>query len=300
MIYRRRLQILAATAILSAAACGFASTAEPLPGPTTAEEQLLALQKANQALNLRIEQLETEKKLPTERLRHKKIQRLKELAADVRLQRQSTADFEQFVKWMSTHLAGYNRYIQAGSYVAVAARMLPIPYAGQASLFTKFAAQFTLSLNAASLSVNNYLSSSQKFLIMAEGIEKTASPSDRAIADASTFADRQLLKDMHDASAKLKSVSELSSGALSFLESVNHYASGTDEYWNKAKGLFTKTDQKEKSFLSENIGNLKSQADRFNGRLRNFEDLAQKETASVKALAVYEELLQDTQANLFQ
>lgn len=261
-------------------------------GPATpAEEQLLKLQIDNEALTLKIKQIESVKAIPLAQLRQKKAQRLKDIAADIKLQRQSTGDFEGFVKWMSANLAGYNRYIQAGSYAAVVAKMLPIPYAGQASIFTKFIAQFTIALNAASVSITNYLNSSQKFIVMADSIDMAKPLDEKQLTETARFADTNLLKDMNDAQTKLAMLSDLSAGALSFLESLNHYVSGTDEYWNKMKGVFKKdVDMKEKSFISENTNTLKIQADRFNGRLRIFEELGKKETASVKALAVYDEL----------
>lgn len=241
-------------------------------------------------LQQRIIDLEARKVVTVERLRQKKILRLKEIASDVRLQRQSTSDFEGFVTWMSANLAGYNRYIQAGSYAAVVAKMLPIPYAGQASIFTKFIAQFTIALNCASVSIKNYQNSSHKFLAMTDAIDPLKSD-DKAIVEAAEFAERQLLKDMTDAQARLATISDLSSGALSFLESLNHYVSGTDEYWNKMKGIFKKdVDPKEKSYISESTGNLRTQAERFNKRLLNFDMLGKKETVSVKSLAVYDEL----------
>jgi hypothetical protein len=192
---------------------------------------------------------------------------------------------------MSDNLAGYNQYIQAGSYAAVFARMLPIPYAGQASIFTKFLAQFTVSLNEASVSVTNYMNSSWKFIVMADAIDLTKEIDENKVAEAASFADQQMLKDMNHAKNKLAAVSSLSSGALSFLESVNSYVSSTDEYWNKAKGLFKKNvDPKERSYLSESISNLKGQADLFNSRLKQFEQLGDQETTAVKSLAVYDEL----------
>jgi hypothetical protein len=265
---------------------------EGLCGPTTpSEEQLLKLQIENEALNLKIKEIESVKSIPLERLRHKKAQRLKEIAADVKLQRQSTSEFEGFVKWMSANLAGYNRYIQAGSYAAVVAKMLPIPYAGQASIFTKFIAQFTIALNSASVSLTHYLNSSQKFIAMTDAIDTANNLDEKLLAESAQYADQQLLKDMNDAQTKLAMLSDLSAGALSFLQSLNHYVSGTDEYWNKMKGVFKKDiDQKEKSFISESTNGLKNQADRFNGRLRIFDELGKKEAASVKSLAVYDEL----------
>lgn len=287
--YAVPLLFIAAIAILLAPP---AKAAEDPCGPmTAAEEQLLKLQAENEALTLKIKQLESVASIPLEHLRQKKAERLKEIAADVKLQRQATIDFEGFVKWMSANLAGYNRYIQAGSYAAVAAKMLPIPYAGQASVLTKFTAQFTVALNATSVSISNYLNTSQQFIAMTDGIDLSKPLNDKTVAEAAIFADQKLLKDMNDTQLKLAALSELSGGALSFLESLNHYVSGTDEYWNKMKGVFKKDiDPKEKSFISENINGLRNQADRFNGRLKSFEELGKKETASVKALAVYDEL----------
>jgi len=294
MIVRRRssamtLVVLATLVLLSSAV---AQAEENVCGPTTPnEEQMFNLQLENEGLKIKIKQLESVKAISLERLRQKKVQRLKEIAADVKTQRQTTSDFEGFVTWMSTNLAGYNRYIKAGSYAAVVARMLPIPYAGQASIFTKFIAQFTVALNNASVSVANYLNSSQRFISLVDAIDPAKPLDERAITEASHFADQKLLKDMNDAQAKLAMVADLSSGALSFLESVNHYASGTDEYWNKVKGLMKKDiDPKEKSFLSESAFNLKTQADRFNGKLKFFEEITKKEAASVKSLALFDEL----------
>jgi len=269
-----------------------AYSAENFCGPLSPpEEQILRLQQDNELLAQKIKQLESIKVIPVDQLRQKKALRLKEIAADVKSQRQSTSDFEGFVKWMSANLAGYNRYIQAGSYAAVIARVLPIPYAGQASIFTKFVAQFTVALNAASVSITNYLNTSQKFITMTNAIDPQKTLDEKAISEAAHFADKNLLKDMSDAQLKLATVSDLSSGALSFLESLNHYVSGTDEYWNKMKGVFNKDiDPKEKSYISESTNTLKSQASRFNNKLKVFGELGNKETAGIKSLAVYDEL----------
>jgi len=269
-----------------------AYSAENFCGPLSPpEEQILRLQQDNELLAQKIKQLESIKVIPVDHLRQKKALRLKEIAADVKSQRQSTSDFEGFVKWMSANLAGYNRYIQAGSYAAVIARVLPIPYAGQASIFTKFVAQFTVALNAASVSITNYLNTSQKFITMTNAIDPQKTLDEKAISEAAHFADKNLLKDMSDAQLKLATVSDLSSGALSFLESLNHYVSGTDEYWNKMKGVFNKDiDPKEKSYISESTNTLKSQASRFNNKLKVFGELGNKETAGIKSLAVYDEL----------
>lgn len=269
-------------------------------GPLTpSEEQYVALQQENALLSTKLHQLEATACIPATSLHQKKVQRLMEIASDVRAQRQSVGDFQGFTTWMSTNLAGYNRYIQAGSYAAVVGRMLPIPYAGQAAVFTKFLAQFTVALNTSSVAVSRYLSSANRFVAMTDQLHSSGAANDRLVADASRFADQQLLRDMNDAQARLAHVSDLSSGALSFLASLNHYANSTDEYMNRARGMFQKGgDPKEKSFISESTGNLKAQADRFNAKLKHFEELGKKETASVKALAVYDELEHDAKSGL--
>jgi hypothetical protein len=299
-LYRPGQLLLISAFLLLTGTSGHADESVPIPS-TTANECLINLQKENEALTARIRQLESISCIPAEQLHRKKIRCLKEIAANVKVQRQAMSDFGGFVKWMSANLAGYNRYIQAGSYAAVVARVLPIPYAGQASIFTKFVSQFTMALNSASVSITNYLNTSQKFIAMTESIDLQNVLNDKAVSEAAQFADHKLLKDMNDAQLKLATVSDLSSGALSFLESLNHYVSGTDEYWNRMKGVFKKDiDPKEKSYLSESTNSLKTQAGRFNSRLKVFEELGRKETASVKALAVYDELSLESQTVLLK
>jgi hypothetical protein len=67
------------------------------------------------------------------------------------------------------------------------------------------------------------------------------------------------------------------------------------------KGVFKKDiDPKEKSFISESTNTLKTQAGRFNSKLKVFDELGKKETASVKALAVYDELSLEAQTALLK
>lgn len=249
------------------------------------------LGEVNQLQEKRIRELEANRGITADRLRQKKAERLKRIAADIRIQRQSMGELEGFVTWMSSNLAGYTRYIQAGSYAAVIGKMLPIPYAGQASIFTKFVAQFTVSLNESSASISRYLTSSQKLLTLADSIEPKQ-PDEAKINESSILADREVLRDMLDVQQKLETVADLSAGALSFLQTLSHYASGTDEYWNKVKGLVKKNvDPKEKSFISESTASLKNQADRFNSRLTGFNEITRKETTAIKSLALYDELI---------
>lgn len=269
--------------------------AEDVCGPMTpAEEQSLKLQEELSLTRIHAKELEARRCLSEARLIQKKVKQLREMAAEVKQQRQAMEDFQGFVSWMNLHLANYTTFIKAGSYAAVAARMLPIPYAGQASVFTKFAAQFTIALNSASTSINSYLLSSQKFITMVDAFDASAPIDESRVKNAAIYAGTVLLKDMDDVNLKLATVSNLSSGSLSFLESLNHYMSGTDEYWNKAKGLFRKDiDPKEKSFISESTSALKNKAATFNGKLNSFEKLARALNVRVTSLAVYDDLLSE-------
>jgi len=227
-------------------------------------------------------------------LQSRMTSRLKEIAADVKVQRQSMNDFQGYVTWMSGNIAGYSRYIEAGSVAAGFARVLPIPYAGQAGMFAKFVSHFTLSLSAASKSITSYLASSQQFISRVDALEKNPAGNGRELTELSRFADEQLMKDMLDLQGKLSTTSELSSSTLSFLESLNHYVGSSDEYWAKAKSLVKKGDEKkEKSFLAENISGLKNRAGSFNGRLRSFDDSIRRNTPQIKGLTTYNDLLKE-------
>lgn len=294
VIYSPFIAVAVSALLLTALPCRAENACSPL---APAEQQAQNLQEELALTKTRVKELEARRCISEERLVQKKVKQLREITADVKQQRQSMEHFQAFVSWMNLNLAGYTKYIKAGSYAAVVARMLPIPYAGQASIFTKFAAQFTVALNSASVSINSYLLSSQKFIVMVDAIDPAKPIDHNSVSIASAYADTVLLKDMDDAHRKLATISNLSSGALSFLESLNHYMSGTDEYWNKAKGLFRKdVDPKEKSFISESTNSLKNKAAAFNGKLNSFEELTRTQNVRVKSLAVYDELLSELAA----
>ena len=176
--------------IAGAADCYGSDTCGPL---TPNEEQSLKMQLEHSLLTVKVKELETRRCIPEIRLRQKQIQVLKDIAADTRLQRQPIEEFQGFVSWMNQNLAGYNKYIKAGSYAAVVGRMLPVPYAGQAAVFTKFAAQFTIALNNASVAMNSYLISSQKYISLAEALDPAFTDNHALPAEAASFADTVLL-----------------------------------------------------------------------------------------------------------
>ena len=219
---------------------------------------------------------------------------LQDLSANTRAQRQSMADFEKFVTWMSSSLAGYEKYIQAGSVVAGFARVLPIPYAGQASVLTKFVSQGVLSLNAASGSIASYLKTSDRYLAMVDAIDPVR-PDAVKVSAAARYADGELLRAMTDVQAKLRTSADVSASTLSFLETLDHYAGNTDEYWAKTKAFVTRNDayKNDKSYLAASIEGLRNRAASFNGRLRLFEESAKKDLPLIKNLVAYDDLIRE-------
>jgi hypothetical protein len=230
--------------------------------------------------------------LTASELNSRMTSRLREIAADVRSQRQAMNEFQGYVSWMSGSIAGYSKYIEAGSMAAGFAKILPIPYAGQAGMFTKFVSHFTLSLSAASKSITTFLATSQLFLDRVDLLDRHPER-DREINELARFADEQLLKDLTDLQIKLSTTSELSASALSFMESLNHYALSSDEYWTKAKSLVKRgdADKKEKSYLAESVSGLKNKAGGFNARLKGYDDSVRKDIPLIKSLGTYVELL---------
>lgn len=275
-------------------------------GPTDAEtlinqkeETLRALQKENALLQEKIKSLENTPAITSEALALKNVQRLQEIARDIKTQRQTMAEFEGFVKWMTLNLSSYSKYLEAGSVAAGFAKILPIPYAGQASLFAKFVSQGALSLNASSVAINKYLGTSQQYIARVEGLDP-ARPKGGEISDLSRFADGQLMKDMNDVQTKLAATGDLSTSTLSFLESLSHYIGSTDEYWNKTKSLLSRKeiDKKEKSFLSESILNLRNRAGTFNAKLKLFDETARKDVPLIKSLSAYDELIREMESKV--
>ena len=265
------------------------------------EEALAALRAEQSRLEQKIREFECAPMVSSDELLAKNLRQLQELAANTRLQRQSMVDFEKFVTWMSSSLAGYEKYIQAGSVVAGAARVLPIPYAGQASMLTKFASQGVLSLNAASGSISLYLKTSEKYLSMVEAIDPKQ-PDAARVSAAARFADGELLRAMTDVQAKLRTSADISASTLSFLETLDHYVGSSDEYWARTKAFVTRNDayKNDKSYLASSIEGLKNRAGAFNGRLRLFEEAARRDLPIIKNLLAYDDLAREVEVRARQ
>jgi len=262
------------------------------------DDALAALARENAILR---ERLILPPAISRDELLQRMTTRIKEISADIRVQRQAMTDFEGYVRWMTGNISGFARYLEAGSVAANFARVLPIPYAGQAGMFTKFVSQATLSLNTASVTVNRYLVTSQQFIARADALEKSP-VAEKELVELARFADTQLLKEMNDVQAKLITTAELSSSSLSFLESLQHYVGSSDEYWAKAKSMIKRGDaeKKEKGYLAESIAGLRSKAGNFNNRLKSFDETVKKDAPRIKALSAYDELLNDLEARAVQ
>lgn len=280
---------IAATIMSSVA---FAEDASPVLA-AKGEDEVVALSKENALLKEKLKALE-ESSISGTALASRNCKRLKDVAADIRAQRQGLVEFEGYVKWMSSNVAGYSKYLSAGSVAAGFAKVLPIPYAGQASVFTKFVANAALSLSAASVSINNYLATSQQFLNRADKLDAAKDVNPQEVSDLVRFADQELLKGMMEVQERLVSTSELSASSLSFLDSLDHYVGSTDQYWAKTKSLLKSGDEKkEKGFITESATALRNRAQAFNGKFKLFNETVKKNTPLIKSMVAYDDLVRE-------
>ena len=262
------------------------------------DEATVALAIENALLQEKLKALE-ECSITSAELAAKNCRKLKLVAADIRAQRQGMADFEGYVKWMSGNVAGYSKYLSAGSVAAGFAKVLPIPYAGQASVFTKFVSKAASSLGETSVSIKKYLATSQQFLTRADALNPDKGVNPQEVSELVRFADQELLKGMIELQERLVTTSELTTSSLSFLESLNHYVGSTDEYWLKTKSLLRSGDDKnEKSFLSESTTSLKDKAQAFHGKFKLFDETVKKDAPVIKSLVAYDELIREIDPKL--
>lgn len=257
-----------------------------------AQQTIAALTKENALLQEKLKALESCSITSTE-LAARNTKQLKEIATDIRTQRQELAGFEGHVKWMSSHVAGYNKYLAAGSVAARFAKVLPIPYAGQASMFTKFVSDAAVSLGAASVSINKYLATSQQFLTRVDALDAAKGTNPQDVSALVRFADQDMLKGMLEVQERLTTTSHLTTSTLSFLESLNNYVGSTDEMWAKTKSMLSSDDKKEKSFLSESTTALRNKAQAFNGKFILFDGAVKKTTPQIKSLVAYDDLIRE-------
>lgn len=269
----------------------------PLPFPP-AEQQILlqdATVQTDRTMFDCMKLLSFQKVLTLEELDQKKYLKLKDLAKSVAAQRDSMIEFDGYVKWMGGTLATYSKYVEAGSFAAGFAKLLPIPYAGQAGQFSKFVSHFALSLSSTSAAVKQYLSSSHQFLSGVDALGESGRGKQSEMAFLTFYGDQQLTRDMMDLKAKLTATSNLSTSALSFLVSLQQYLGSTDEYWQKTKSLIGRKDAEkaEKGALAGSIDGLKTRAEEFNQRLKNFDENVAKILPLIASLVIYDGLRQE-------
>ncbi len=236
--------------------------------------------------------------LTLEDINAKRLQRLQDVARDLKGERASMADFDSYLSWMGGALAGYGKYVEAGSFAAGFARYLPVPYAGQAGQLTKFISHFALSLSATSAAVKSYMNSSQYFISGVEALGTNPEGKGQELAMLTFYADQQLSRDMIELQGRLASTSDLSSSALSFLLGLQQYLGSTDEYWQKTKSLIGRkeADKAEKGALAGSIEGLRTRAAAFNGRLKKYEATVSGTMPRIASLVAYDELRQDIEA----
>lgn len=291
----RYLLLLAPFLILSSA------YAEQAPAKTTPVEQQLILKETLQPEKPLFDCLQAvplHKGLTAADLDRKRYDKLKEMHKQIVSQRSSMLEFEGYVSWMGGTLSSYSKYVEAGSFAAGFARLLPIPYAGQAGQFSKFVSHFALSLSSTSVAVKQYLASSQQFLSRFESLGDAGPGKDSELAFLTFYADQQLTRDMVDLQGKLSTVSELSASALSFLVSLQQYLASTDEYWQKTKSFLARKDpdKAEKGALAGSIDGLKTRALEFNKSLNVYSENVSKTLPVITTLVAYDGLRQELES----
>jgi hypothetical protein len=236
--------------------------------------------------------------LTLEELNRKRLQRLQTVARELQGEQGAMTDFDGYLKWMGGSLAGYAKYVEAGSFAAGFAKYLPVPYAGQAGQLTKFISHFALSLSATSAAVSNYMNSSRYFINGVEAIGDKADGKESELAMLTFYADQQLSRDMLDLQGRLASISELSGSALGFLLGLQQYLGSTDDYWQKTKSLVARkeADKVEKGALAGSIDGLRSRAEQFNSTLKHYDATVSSTMPRIASLVAYDELRQDMEA----
>jgi len=238
------------------------------------------------------------KMLTLDELNRKRLQRLQEVSREIKGQREAMADFDGYLKWMGGALAGYGKYVEAGSFAAGFARYLPVPYAGQAGQLTKFISHFALSISSTSAAVTNYLNSSKFFIAGVESLGISPEGRESDLAMLTFYADQQLSRDINELQGRLDSISDLSGSALSFLLGLQQYLGSTDEYWQKTKSLIARKDAEkaEKGALAASIDGLRSRAEAFNGKLKQYDATVNSTMPRIASLVAFEELRQDMES----
>lgn len=231
-------------------------------------------------------------------LDQKRLLRLQDLAKEIKGQRLSMEDFDGYLNWMGGTLAGYSKYVEAGSFAAGFAKYLPVPYAGQAGQLTKFISHFALSLSSTSAALKSYLVSTQYFIAGVESIGPTPAGKEQELASLTFYADQKLSRDMTDLQEQLATTSELSGSALSFLLGLQQYLGNTDEYWHKTKSFLGKKDAEkaEKGALAGSIDGLRTRAQNFNTRLKQYDETVKTTMPRISSLVAFSELRQDMES----
>ena len=209
-------------------------------------------------------------------------------------QRAQVAEMERYASWMRTTIVSYNKYIQAGSTAAAVSRFLPIPYAGQAALFSKLLAQFSANLTSTSLALNRYGTTAQELQSKISKLPTNHSESrDLQLLSVYNYTDQSFLPAMDQTQQELNRIAELSTSTLAFLQSLHHYLSSGDEYMQKVKGAVFKKDSQrnEMSMLTENVKHLTDQTAIFSKRLETFRQQGDQIHQSARTERVYQKLM---------
>lgn len=233
------------------------------------EEQLLAAQKRL-----------TKPSIAQEQLEQKTAQFAAQISANLKEQKSGFAEFENFLRWMSGSLTGYEKALHTSAQIAAVTKFLPIPYAGQASGFAKFAANFTLQLSNAGGALQKMQDAAQKYQKLLGEYE--ANPTSANLSNCIKFADETLVPTIHDTAEKLEKIGQMSASMLGFLGAIDGYLQNADEMLGRAKSLLGGDVTADRAQMQQKSGLLRSKLDIFDKRCKALQELAKKESQLAK------------------
>lgn len=250
-----------------------------------------------ETLRKRLLLMEQAPRLTSDEIHGRVWSELKEMARRVRGQREGVKESARYVSWLSENLDGYQKYLQASTVAANLIKVLPIPYAGQASLFTRFTAQGVATLNRTGKTIRTYLDASAQFIDAYDGATASQDHSVEREQNLERSAER-LVTAEQELNQSLQGVLDISTATLSFLEGVKGYLGSADQYWARTKSLVKRDGgaAPEKGYLSTSIEHLREQGERFTRGMAGVSDVVTKNGEAMTRIRVLRMLENDLHA----
>lgn len=209
-------------------------------------------------------------------------------AAALRDDGRTVDDFGGFITAMKASVADYADMIKASAYLSNVVRVLPIPYAGEASTATKLASNTLLHLGNAAAALDRYKKSSAAFLYDFDRLDRaTATP--EQIARLAAFADDTVMNDARDLQTAMGRIASATAGMATAAQTVSRAMETTGDYLDQAKNLVgMQPSPKEKARAAADRDSFKARLIQLNQKiaaLENSADAHRRTIAKARAIA---------------